>query len=88
MSELFVYSSDSEEEINYESLSKSENNNIETELEREQTSNLNNIIFNKLDQKNHQNQNRKFIPIVRKLLLIYKLVFYDKKFKIFKKNKN
>ena len=45
MSELFVYSSDSEEETNYELLSKSENNNIETELERTQTSNLNNIIF-------------------------------------------
>ena len=68
MSELFVYSSDSEEETNYELLSKSENNNIETELERTQTSNLNNIIFTKLDQKNPPKSKQEICTNCKKII--------------------
>jgi hypothetical protein len=52
MSELFVYSSDSDEEINYELLSKSENNNIKMEIEQKHVSNLDQINLTKLKQIN------------------------------------
>mgnify|MGYP004196402923 CR=1 FL=1 len=68
MSELFVYSSDSEEETNYELLSKSENNNIETEIEGAQTSNLNNMIFNKLDQKNQPKSKQEISTSCKKII--------------------
>ena len=52
MSELFVYSSDSDEETNYELLSKSENNNIKMEIEQKHVSNLDQINLTKLKQIN------------------------------------